>query len=322
MPRVRYRDQNFKDATLEIIHRANSIIDAYSKAGLRLTLRQLYYQFVRRDWFPESWADPKTGSTNNERSYKRLGNMVNDGRLAGMIDWHAIEDRTRNLRSRPHWETPADIIEAAAQSFALDKWVGQNRRVEVWIEKDALLGVIEEVCGDLDVAFFSCRGYTSQSEMWDAAQRLIRYSRNDQHPLILHLGDHDPSGIDMTRDIRDRLELFMEHHGVESAEVKRIALNWDQVQQYNPPPNPAKITDSRATKYIERFGVSSWELDALEPTVLIDLIRSSVESVMDRTKWDGRVKKQEHHRELLSEASSKWPEVATFLEGENESDES
>lgn len=303
MPCVCYIPKNFKPETLETIDHANQIIAEYRQAGLRLTLRQLYYQFVARDLL-----------ANTLRNYKNLGNAINDARLAGLIDWHAIEDRTRNLRSNAHWDDPAGIVRAAARSFALDKWEGQKRRVEVWIEKDALVGVIEEVCGDLDVAFFSCRGYTSQSEMWDAAQRLIRYGENGQHPLILHLGDHDPSGIDMSRDIRDRLELFMEAHGVMAAEVKRIALNEEQVERYAPPPNPAKVTDSRAPKYIERFGRESWELDALEPTVLIDLIRTEVERVMDKRKWQARYDEQESQRELLTKASEKWEDVADFLE--------
>lgn len=303
MPKICYLSKNLGPAKRKLIEQANRIIADYSRSGLRLTLRQLYYQFVARDLLP-----------NNLRSYKNLGNAVNDGRVAGMIDWNAIEDRTRSLRSGAHWDDPAHIIGAAARSFAMDKWEGQKRRVEVWIEKDALVGVIEEVCGDLDVAFFSCRGYVSQSEMWSAAMRLVQYGKAGQRPLIVHLGDHDPSGMDMSRDIFDRLELFMEAHGVEAAEVRRIALNTDQVERYDPPPNPAKVTDSRAPKYIERFGTESWELDALEPTVLIDLIRTEVESVMDKTLWNQKYDEQERHREILTKASNQWEQVADYLE--------
>lgn len=88
--------------------------------------------------------------------------------------------------------------------------------------------------------------------------------------VILHLGDHDPSGIDMTRDISDRLELF----GAD-VEVKRIALNWDQIDEFTPPPNPAKLSDSRAGAYIAEYGDESWELDALEPTLKAAPIVSS-----------------------------------------------
>jgi DNA repair exonuclease SbcCD nuclease subunit len=76
----------------------------------------------------------------------------------------------------------------------------------------------------------------------------------------------------MTRDIRDRLELFASGHlgwtDANRISVERIALNWDQVEQYSPPPNPAKLTDSRGAGYVACTATSSWELDALEPTVL------------------------------------------------------
>src|SRR5262249_10346260 len=156
--------------------------------GYNLTLRQLFYQFVSRDLIP-----------NNVRSYKRLGSIINDARLAGLIDWSAIEDRTRNLHELPCWRTPAGIIRSCAQQYRTDLWAKQENRVEVWIEKEALAGVFERVCDELRVPFFSCRGYTSQSEMWVAGHRLKRIIDAGQRPVILHFGDHDPSGMDMTR---------------------------------------------------------------------------------------------------------------------------
>jgi hypothetical protein len=117
------------------ISKANDIIAEYSAQGFQLTLRQLYYQFVSRDFIP-----------NNLRSYKNLGDVINDARLAGLIDWNSIVDRTRNLQSLAHWRNPAEIIDACASQFRLDRWAPQPRRVEVWIEKDALIGVIEGIC--------------------------------------------------------------------------------------------------------------------------------------------------------------------------------
>ena len=160
-------------------------IAEYAAQGYDLTLRQLYYQFVSRDLLP-----------NRQSEYKRLGDIINDARLAGLVDWEAIVDRTRNIRALSHWSDPASIVKAAANSFAVDKWADQPKRVEVWIEKDALVGVFEPVCEELDVPLFSCRGYTSQSEVWGAAQRLEKYLMADQEVVILHIGDHDPSGLD------------------------------------------------------------------------------------------------------------------------------
>lgn len=285
MPNITYVSKRFSAGSQAIIEQANEIIEDYAAQGFDLTLRQLYYQFVSRDLI-----------ANKQTEYKRLGSIINDARLAGLIDWHTIVDRTRNMVSNSHWNGPQEIVAACARQFQIDKWANQKRRVEVWIEKDALIGVIENVCRKNDVGFFSCRGYTSQSEMWGASQRLLEYTDCGQSVTIIHLGDHDPSGIDMTRDIDDRLSLFM---GSSAGDVNRIALNMDQVDQYSPPPNPAKITDSRANKYIKQFGNNSWELDALEPSVLEQLIDDTIASCKDESLWkEMRTQENGHIRSL------------------------
>jgi len=231
----------------------------------------------------------------------------------GLIDWEAIVDRTRNLRNLPHWKSPQDIVRACARQFNFDLWRDQPRYVEVWIEKDALIGVIEGICQRFDVPHFSCRGYTSQSEMWSAAQRIIqRTDGGDKDSIIFHLGDHDPSGIDMTRDIQDRLALFKCN-----AKVKRLALNVDQVARYSPPPNPAKITDSRARHYIRRFGHESWELDALDPKVIAGLIADALDGVMDMVKWAAATERQTAARNLLAGVAGNWQRVTDLLSDES-----
>jgi len=305
MPKICYANRNFSAGSLEIIERANNIIAAYMADGYTLTLRQLYYQFVSRDLI-----------ANTQREYKRLGSIINDGRLAGMIDWNAIEDRTRNLESLPHWEGPQDIVEACASQFRFDKWERQPWRIELWVEKEALAGVFEKVCRELDIPYLSCRGYTSQSEMWRASQRLLQYAGDDKQILILHFGDHDPSGIDMTRDIRDRLQVF----NVDTIKVNRVALNMDQVEQYDPPPNPAKITDSRAEVYIQEFGNESWELDALDPKVLSALVRDEVGKVRDDDLWAESIEAEREARAQLQAISDQWDEVVENLEPQEDPD--
>lgn len=290
MPKIAYiTDKRFASRTRGIIEKANEIIAEYQAQGYDLTLRQLYYQFVSRGLIE-----------NTLNSYKRLGSAINDARLAGLIDWNAIVDRTRMLRGNSHWNSPKEIVEGCAEQYLIDKWGDQPNRIEVWIEKDALLGVIEGVCERLDVPYFSCRGYTSQSEMWRASQRFEGYEANDQTVTILHLGDHDPSGIDMSRDITDRLHTFM---GFD--DLNRIALNIDQVKYYSPPPNPAKLTDSRASEYVRRFGKNSWELDALEPSVLADLIESNILKLRDDDLWEEALHKEDEHKEALEDAAEK-----------------
>lgn len=289
MPRICYKKRQppFPLAHVVIIEQANEIIGELGAQGYTLTLRQLYYQFVARDLI-----------ANKQTEYKRLGSIINDARLAGMIDWYAIEDRTRFLRGNAHMDDPTEILESVPDALSLDRWEGQPHRVEVWIEKDALVGVIERPCRELDVPYFACRGYTSQSEQWRAARRLKRYQDNDQDCVVIHLGDHDPSGIDMTRDMGERFDMF----APAAVEVRRIALNIDQVEAYNPPPNPAKLTDTRAKGYIATYGDESWELDALEPSVIERMIRDVISEYIDEAIWQATADKEAAGRDKLREA--------------------
>ena len=294
MPKIQYKEIKFQQKSLDLIELVNQVVEEYQAQGYELTLRQAYYQLVARGYIP-----------NNERSYKNIGSLINDGRLAGLIDWHSITDRTRNLRSNGHWDNPADVIASARYSYLLDKWEGQPNYVEVWVEKDALVDIVGQACRPLDTPYFSCRGYTSQSEMWSAAQRFI------ENRIIIHLGDHDPSGIDMTRDIQERLWLF----GAD-VEVKRVALTMNQIDTYNPPPNPAKLSDSRCGKYIEQYGDESWELDALEPQVITDLITNEVTAFRNDEIYQAVCDKESREKEELRMLERNYDRAVAFLESE------
>lgn len=295
MPKISYIEKNFRKDKQILIDKINEIIRDYRLRGYSLTLRQVYYQLVARAMIE-----------NNEKSYKNIGNLISDARLAGLIDWNAIEDRTRNMRGNSHWSTPGDIISSAAYSYHLDYWEGQDNYVEVWVEKDALIGIVGQICEQLDVNHFSCRGYVSQSEMWSAAQRLKRRQDQGQDVILLHLGDHDPSGKDMSRDIQDRLRIFEAY----DVEFHRLALNMNQIEKYNPPPNPAKLTDSRATQYIEEFGHDSWELDALEPTVISSLIEKNVKKYRNEKIYNEILQQEKKEKSLLSDISANWNGVS------------
>lgn len=301
MPKIQYKEIAFKQKSLDLIELVNSVIDEYRAQDYELTLRQAYYQLVARGYIE-----------NNERSYKNIGSLINDGRLAGLIDWNSITDRTRNLRNRAHWDQPQDVIYSAKYSYLLDKWEGQPNYVEVWVEKDALIDIVGQACRPLDTPHFSCRGYTSQSEMWSAAQRFIR-QKNREARYIIHLGDHDSSGIDMTRDIQERLEMF----GAD-VYVKRVALTMNQVTTYNPPPNPAKITDSRCGKYIDQYGEESWELDALEPQMLTKLITNEVTALRDDAIYQAICDREEAEKRELQTVADEYQKVISFLSVEGD----
>lgn len=294
MPLKIYVPKKFTDEHQTVIERANTILEAMAARGYDLTLRQLYYQFVSQNWL-----------ANNDKSYKRLGTIISDARRAGLIDWDHIVDRTRHTRQPPSWGSPAAIVAACAGQFNVDWWAGQPYRPEVWIEKDALVGVLEVACAPWQCPYLSCRGYTSDSEIWSSAQRMRAHAENDQTPIVFHLGDHDPSGIDMSRDIQERLNLFGAG-GACQIEVRRIALTMQQVEEVQPPPNPAKQTDSRFTEYAVLYGDESWELDALNPEYIGNLIRAEMEAIIETEPWDAARARMEEGRRLLGAVSNQW----------------
>lgn len=329
MPKLVYRTHKFNPETRKRVAQADEIIREYQKQGFSLTLRQLYYQFVARDLLK-----------NNDKNYKALGEIISNARMSGLIDWNAIEDRTRNLMSLATWTSPHSIVDACASQFRVDKWELQPEYVEVWIEKEALAGVFDRVCSRNQVPYFSCRGYTSQSEMWGASQRILDKICRGKKVTILHFGDHDPSGIDMTRDIRERINWFLavdlaqkrktleipDDASLELQEemerlnraisrrdtdtvcdmvenvffqVNRVALNMEQIEEYNPPPNPAKLSDSRSKDYCEKFGDQSWELDALSPATLASLAEVEIHDRRNERIWELELEREEECKTRL-----------------------
>ena len=295
--KIHYRDWNLKPATLELVERAESIIDEFSAQGYTLTLRQLYYQFVGRGLIE-----------NTERSYKNLGNTITKARYAGMISWEAIEDRGRELNTFWYREDDQALIDVLSDNIRFDRWKGQDHYIEVWVEKEALGNVIERACEPFLVPHLSCKGFLSASEAWRAGMRLDAQLDEGKTCTIIHLGDHDPSGIDMTRDNQDRLDEFTRQRGIE---VKRIALNMDQVEEHNPPPNPAKTTDSRYASYVVEYGSESRELDALRPDVIVDLITETIESFIDLDLWHDLDDEEAAMKRDLDTLAAKWPDIKT-----------
>lgn len=265
-----YIQKRLSATKMATIEQANVIIEEYDAQNLRLTLRQLYYQFVSRDLLQ-----------NSDKNYKRLGSIISDGRLCGHIDWYAIEDRGRVARV-PHHDTSVedsiDMMKRIAENYTLDKWEGQSTYVELCVEKDALSGVLEPIAERFDVPLVVNKGYSSSSAMYEMATRYIEAMSGGRDGLCLYLGDHDPSGEDMVRDIRDRLHLFEA-----DVKVEKISLTTAQVRQYHPPPNPAKMSDSRAAAYVAAHGRQSWELDALNPAVLTQLVTKAISAVIDKS---------------------------------------
>jgi hypothetical protein len=340
---------------LEVI---NSIIEEYENEGYRLTLRQLYYQLVSRDII-----------SNNIKEYAKLSKLLVQGRMAGIVDWNAIEDRIR-VPYIPYWvKGIEDAISDTINQYRLDRQDGQDVYIELWVEKDALSGVLKRITEYYHIKLMVNRGYSSCTAMYDAYKRFISKLESGKKVVLLYLGDHDPSGLDMDRDIKNRLKEFIinsevlknvwhdksygaynngineKEFSIESSdledwfdenigdeerkefydiedkehpipmmdkiyaykifsdnlEVRRIGLTSEQVKKYNPPTNPAKFKDPRAKDYVIKFGKNSWEVDALNPKILHELIKKNVEEIIDLNKFNKIMKQEDKDKTKLEE---------------------
>ncbi len=342
------RLNNNNKALLNVI---NKIIEEYRMQGYRLTLRQLYYQLVSRDII-----------ANAKKEYAKLSTLLTKGRMAGVVDWDAIEDRGR----RPYIPYSVRNVEHAVQDtinqYRLNRQKGQKIYIELWVEKDALSGVLKRITEKYHIKLIVNKGYSSTSAMYGAYERVKDKILDKKKVVILYLGDHDPSGLDMIRDIRDRTKNFIgnsedvqemwddkryvidgdelvrleqelredyywenedyfsyeveDDEGIlqkdmdfpkcyahyifdNNIEVRPIGLTMEQIKEFNPPANPAKITDPRAKWYVKKFGAVSWEVDALNPDTLHKLVRENVEGMIDMDLFNEQLAQEEVDKEKL-----------------------
>lgn len=276
------------------------IINDYQQQGYTLTLRQLHYQLVTRNWI-----------INHDSAYKKLSNILDDLRYSGQVDWSAIEDRGR-VPYLPYWVTGIDeAIQDTINNYRLDFQDGQHEYIELWTEKDALSGILKRVTERFHIQLVVNKGYTSSTAIYAAYQRFVGRISRGQKVTVLYFGDHDPSGLDMVRDIRERLEFFFENgmhqHLVDGSffedclEIVHIGLTKEQIRKYNPPPNPTKLTDSRAAKYIQLHGKTCWEVDALEPSTLIKIVEKNIINLIDVDKFNEMIQKTNADIEIIKE---------------------
>lgn len=306
-----YRKIRLSPANKVRLGEINSIIEEYRLDGYVLTLRQLYYQLVSRDIIP-----------NQQKEYKNLSKLLGEGRMAGYVDWEAIEDRMRKVEKPSCWDTPMDILQTAVRQYRRDNMENQPCRIEVWVEKDALSGVLERVTSKYGIGLQVQRGYGSITALKNAYERVIE---DDRKFHILYLGDHDPSGLDMLRDIENRIFEFWwgDNQGSDEPcpknfmdspcypefadrfEIVPIALTSAQIKQYSPPPNPAKMTDPRSGNYVDEHGNTSYEVDALPPKVLNRILTDAITDLMDLDEYDRSLERQKAEKWVMKEAISK-----------------
>lgn len=270
--KIKFREVKLNKANKERLEVINDIIVEYQKEGYKLTLRQLYYQLVSRDIIP-----------NKQSEYSKLSTLLKEGRMGGVVDWDAIEDRLRQPSVPSSWDTPQDAMDSLIAQYKLPRMEGQTTYIEVWVEKDALSGVLKRVTKKYHIPILVNRGYSSASAMFDAYNRFknginaIICEDKEPEVVIFYLGDFDPSGMDMIRDVEQRIREFANRDFEEfPLKVIPIALTKEQIKKYNPPPNPAKRTDPRAKAFISKHGATSWEVDALPPNVLNKLLEDAI----------------------------------------------
>lgn len=306
----------------EIINAIISIAKEYDRGGYILTLRQLYYQLVSRDIVP-----------NHDKVYAKISSIKDDVVYNGLVDWNVFEDRGR-VPSIAYFEDSIEgALERTSKWYELDKQLEQKNHVEVWTEKDAISSILKRVTDKYTIRLVVNKGYTSSTAVYGAYTRFVECIKEGKKVVILYFGDHDPSGLDMIRDIKERLTFmfvngsqldeiveewwekeeksyydFMHLEGFENIgelfqsdldnsdlmrlfergqkalflaendffNVVPVGLTMEQIKQYKPPHNPAKITDPRAKKYVEKYGAVSWEVDALSPPIMTEIVNNAI----------------------------------------------
>lgn len=330
MSKVEFVPRRFEAKTRELIDKGNELLES-EYAGMRITLRQLWYRFIGLDLIPDSWADREYNlahglppdTKNNQRNYKHFGSIFSDARLAGLVDWDSIEDRGRRATEWQDAENIKSAVKEAIERFRLPRWKGQPIYAELWCEKDALASFLEPIAYEYHCPILINKGYSSSSALYDSARRIadgaIRFgewaeARGPVPAVVLYVGDHDPSGEDMVRDLDERLKLFLSDQSETiDLEVRKVALTMAQVRKYKLPPNPAKPpppkgggskmgTDARSRAYTAEHGNKSWEVDALEPRVLQRTVRDALDSVIDKKLMREIREREDAQREAVEDA--------------------
>ena len=263
-----------------VLDAATIVIESARSDGYRFTLRRVYYELVSRNIIP-----------NKESSYRSLSALLNNARWAGYIPMTALDDLGRVVQIPTTWESPSEILTATANGYQTDLWRNATRRVEVWAEKAAVQSIVQPVADQYGVPFLTMRGYSSLTAIAEANERC------DRNTTVIYVGDHDPSGQDMDRDLQDRLNMIGAW-----ATLERVALTRQQIDQYQLPPQPTKGTDPRARGYSDD---ESWELDALPANVLSQIVEDRIRNYLP-DDYDDLAEQDEDARTEMRRFAERW----------------
>lgn len=221
-----------------------------------MTLRQLFYRLV---------SDGTIGK--KETEYKSLAHLTRNMRMSGELPFDWFADNTRWQRKPDSYSSLERGVEIFAQAYRRDIWINQENYVEIWLEKDALAGVVYEVTAEFDVPLMVSRGYSSLSYLHGAAMQIDFI---DKPTFIYYFGDYDPSGRDIPRDIETKLRTF-----APDAEIhfEIVGVTPEQIKTLNLQTRPTKTTDTRC----KNFAGESVEVDAIPPQILRSMVREVIE---------------------------------------------
>lgn len=281
-------EKRLHESSLSLIRAVSAVTDELKAEGLTLTLRQLYYEAVRRGLIQ-----------NKPTQYKRLGNVVTEARIAGHLDWDAIADPMRNLESQTTFRNAAQYVAAMANQYNESLWADQPYYAEVWIEKDAIASVVERACLQYRVPYFVCRGYVSQQCLYDAGKRFSHHISQGKIVRVFYLGDRDEFGGDLARDIEDRIDFFTR---AGRPQFDPIAVRAEQITHLRLAPDPSNPSD--------------FEIEALPPKELLCLIVSSIDSIVDRAKFIAAYQREQQSRHEIALVAKHYKAVIDVIDQE------
>lgn len=266
-----------------------------------LTLRQIYYRLVSARDIP-----------NTKSQYNMLSKLVKWMRVQDRMPWEVLEDRTRTVTAKRGFGSVEQFVDQELRNFlrGYDRCLvqEQDKYIEVWTEKDALLRIFEDVVYPYCMRAVVCRGYQSVTFISNFCERAQEAIMRGQTPVVLYFGDLDPSGVQMLEATIETLENEMELEGVE---FKRIGLNPEQITTYNLPydPTAAKTKDTRYKRYAKTYGTLAVELDALHPAQLTTLIREAIEAEIDGELFQEQQQQEQVDRAQVAVLRGKVMEV-------------
>jgi hypothetical protein len=226
-----------------------------------MTVRQVFYQMV------SSGIISKTEASYKNVVVRLLGLMRREGDLP--FAW--IADNTRWMRKPRTYSSLEQALDQTARTYRRALWDQQHAYVEIWLEKDALAGVLYDVTEEWDVPLMVTRGYPSLSYLHTAAEAI---SEENRSCFIYYFGDHDPSGVDIPRKVEQDLRTFAPDAELQ---FQRVAVTPAQIEEWELPTRPTKKSDTRGKNFVGE----SVEVDAIPPARLRDLCRQSIEGHVD-----------------------------------------